>query len=160
MNAENIIQSVVLEVENFNESIRQTLDEKNINNTREAANSLRVQYGTDFVRSIGIFYLEFLDRGRYPGSYAPFNPISKWVSTKLGITDEKENKQATYAIIKKIHNLGTKIYRDNRNGIELDDKILELKIAVNESIKSSIKIEITRRLDEFKKIYESKKLTI
>jgi hypothetical protein len=117
-------------------------------------------YGNDFVQSIGIFYLEFLDRGRYPGTYPPFAPISKWVATKLGIIDEKENKQVTFAVMRKLYNLGTEIYRNKKNGIELDNKILELKIAVNEAIKNSVKVEIERKLDEFKKIWESKQLKI
>ena len=160
MKIENVIQSIVFEVEKLNEAIRQDLDEQNINNTKEASNSLRVVSGNDFVQSIGIFYLEFLDQGRYPGTYPPFAPISKWVATKLGITDEKENTRIAIAIVKKIYNLGTEIYRKNKKGIQLDNKIIELKIAVNEAIKNSVKVEIERKLDEFKKIWESKQLKI
>ena len=173
----NVISNIAREVEKFNDSIRKDLDSKNINNTTEASNSLRVEYGEDFVRSIGIFYLEFLDRGRYPVGYGIggkkktgsqssgkksnfYNAISKWAAQKLGITDEKENKKATFAIMNKINKVGTEIYINKKKGIEIDNKIEALTIAVNEAIRQTAKVEVKRLLDEFKKKYESQKFKI
>ena len=72
------IEAIIKDVERFNDSIVNALDSKNISNTREAAESIRIEFGFDFVRSIGIFYLEFLDTGRGPGEPPPFGKILEW----------------------------------------------------------------------------------
>lgn len=157
----NTIKNIILEVEKFNESIVRTLDSKNISNTREAANSLYVEHGKDFVRSIGIFYLEFLDTGRAPGKFPPKKPIEDWVKTKLGKSEQDSDFDGIVFIIqRKIAELGTAIYINNRKGIELDKKILTLRKAINESITKSVVAEVNQRLDKFKKEFQRKKFII
>ena len=149
-----IIDAIIQEVEAFNESIRDALNSKNITNTGEAAKSLEVQYGENFVRSVGIFYLEFLDTGRGSGKFPPLAPIMKWARQKLGITDENELKSVAFLVARKIAKLGTEIFRDNKKGIELEKKIIALRESIAERITTEATIEITKRLDNFKKLYE------
>lgn len=151
------IQSIINEVEKFNDSIRETLDSKNISDTREAANSLRVEFGDDFVRSVGIFYLEILDTGRAPGKFPPKEPIERWVKSKLGKSEsDPDFNGIVFLIQRKIAQVGTAIYINNSKGIELDKKIVTLRESLNEAISESVKLEITQRLDRFKKISKQK----
>lgn len=149
------IKAIIKEVEKFNDSIVEALDSKNISNTREAARSLHIEYGKDFVRSIGIFYLEFLDTGRAPGNFPPIQPLIDWAKSKFGVNDA-EAKQIAFLTGRKIARLGTEIFRNNSKGIELSEKIVTLRKAINESVKESVVLEIKQKLDKFKKIYKMK----
>lgn len=151
------IHTIIDEVEKFNESIRDTLNSKNISDTQEAANSLRIEYGDDFVQSIGIFYLEFLDTGRAPGKFPPKEPIERWVKSKLGKSESDSDFDGiVFVIQRKIAQLGTAIFINNSKGIELDKKIVTLRESLNEAISKSVKLQITQRLDRFKKIAKQK----
>lgn len=151
----NQVNAVLEQVELFNESIKDALNTKRISNTGEAARSLRTEFGEDFVRSLGVFYLEFLDTGRGSGKFPPYQPIANWVSLKLGITpSDSQFDGVVYMIRKKIAALGTEIFRNNNKGIELDKKIVTLRKAINESVAKSVVIDIKQKLDKFKKIYK------
>ena len=147
-----IIKQTILEVERFNDSIKDALDSKNISNTREAANSLRVEFGENFVNSIGIFYLEFLDTGRGPGRMPPIAPLIRWAENKFNV-DFDEAKSIAFAVAKKIAEIGTEIFNNHSLGIELDKKILTLKENLSENIQIATKLEIIQGMDKFKKIY-------
>jgi hypothetical protein len=128
-----IIPSIVKEVEKFNESIKDALDSKNISNTGEAARSLYVDWGENWVKSIGIFYLEFLDTGRGPGKFPPIAQLIKWAQSKFGV-DEVEAKSIAFAVARKIADLGTEIYMNKGQGIELEmlsKNLLNLKSKKN-----------------------------
>jgi len=155
------IKAVIKEVERFNDSIRDTLNIKGISDTKEAANSLFIEYGADFVQSIGIFYLEFLDTGRAPGKFPPIAPIERWVESKLGISPSDSNFDGiVYVISKKIADLGTTIYRNKSKGIELDKKIVTLRKNINEALRESTIVSIRQRLDRFKKAHIKNKYGI
>ncbi len=148
------IEATIKEVEKFNDSIRDALSNKDISDTREAANSLFVEHGKDFVQSIGIFYIEFLDTGRAPGKFPPRAPIARWVESKLGISpNDSEFNGIVYVISKKIADLGTTIFRNNSKGIELDKKIVTLRKNLNEALRESTIATIRQRLDRFKKVH-------
>ncbi len=155
------IDIVIQEVEKFNDSIKEALNVKNINDTREAANSLFVEHGKDFVRSIGIFYLEFLDTGRAPGKFPPRAPIASWVESKLGISpNDSEFDGIVYVISKKIADLGTTIFRNNEKGIELDKKIVTLRKNLNKALTESTVLTIKQKLDRFKRAHNKNKYGI
>lgn len=145
------IKAIIIEVEKFNDSIRDALNSKNISNTGEAARSLLVNYGADFVQSVGIFYLEFLDTGRGSGKFPPREPIEKWVQSKLGISSsDSQFNGIVYVIQRKIARLGTEIFRNNSKGIELNKKIVTLRQNLNDAVKDSVRLRIKQRLDKFK----------
>ena len=145
------IETTIKEVEKFNDSIRDALKSKNISDTGEAANSLFVEHGEDFVRSIGIFYIEFLDTGRGPGRFPPRAPIARWVESKLGISSSNpEFNGIVYIISKKIADLGTTIFRNQGKGIELDKKIVTLRQNLNKVLRESTIVTIKQRLNKFK----------
>ena len=83
MNYEEI---VVKNLEIFNDSIRHTIIRKGISNTGGAAKSLHVttDKSNEKAYSVGADYIEVLDQGRAPGTYAPMQPIFEWVKSKLG----------------------------------------------------------------------------
>ena len=145
------IEVIIREVEKFNDSIKETLTAKGINDTREAANSLFVDYGNDFVRSIGIFYIEFLDTGRGPGKFPPKAPIERWVTSKLGISEsDPQFNGIVYVIQRKIARLGTEIFRNNSKGLEIDKKIVTLRKNLNEAVTESVVTDMKKRLNKFK----------
>ncbi|MCK5613612.1 hypothetical protein KAR91_67710 [Candidatus Pacearchaeota archaeon] len=155
------IEIVIQEVEKFNDSIRDALNSKDISDTGEAARSLFVEHGKDFVQSIGIFYIEFLDTGRAPGKFPPRAPIARWVESKLGISPtDPEFNGIVYVISKKIADLGTTIFRNQGKGIELDKKIVTLRKNLTEALTESVKTTIKQKLDKFKRVHIKNKYGI
>jgi hypothetical protein len=145
------IEAVIKEVEKFNESIKDSLNSKNISNSGEASKSLFVEFGENFVQSIGAFYLEFLDTGRAPGKFPPIKPLKDWAKIKFGADDE-EAESIAFAVAHKIKRLGTEIFINNGKGIELDKKIVTLRENLNVAVRESTVLEIKQRLRKFKDI--------
>lgn len=154
-----VLEEILKEVEIFNESIRKTLDEKGISNTEEASKSLRIEFGNNFVKSIGVFYLEFLDTGRGPGKFPNIGAIREWVRTKKGITDARELDRVTFLVARRIAQIGTRIFRDNSKGIELEKKINILNERLIETSSKAAKAEVLQRLDRYK-IFRQNKITL
>ena len=152
-----IINSTISEIsdllDEFNDSIKRTLQSKGISNTGEAERSLRVELGHTFARSVGIFYIEFLDKGRgkNPSKADPNfrKNIRKWLVTKHGITDIDELETATDRVVYFINKLGTLIYRDNKKGLEIDKKVLSLKSKLSEAVTRGAVTDIKRVLNKF-----------
>lgn len=154
-------EMIMHELEYFNESIRDTLASKRINNTGEASKSLRIEVDKDIYKSIGIFYLEFLNTGRgkdpQKSSSGKFlENIKKWLRSKHGITDEEELETTGKRVVYFINKLGTLIYRNNSLGIELEKKTKVLKEAILSRIAETEAAEIRQVLDKYKKLYKLK----
>jgi hypothetical protein len=127
-----ILESVMRE---FNDSIKETLRAKGIDNTREASESLRIESDKDSVKSIGVDYIEYLDRGRPPGKFPPVDKIRQWVSTKPVEINP-------YLVGKKISIEGTEIFKNPSKGLELDDKISKLQDELKKSLPKGLKADI------------------
>lgn len=153
------IEITINEVEKFNDSIRDALNSKNISDTGEAANSLFIEHGADFVQSIGIFYIEFLDTGRAPGKFPPIEPLKDWAKSKFG-ADDKEATSIAFAVAHKIKKLGTTIFISNSKGIELDKKIVTLRKNLKEALRESTVLAIRQKLDKFKRVHIKNKYGI
>lgn len=108
-------------VEQFNQSIRDDLSFKNIDDTGEAASSMRIEVNENknSVTSYGIFYMYYLDKGRGPGKFPPVNVITDWAVNK-------PVEISPYLIGRKIAREGTEIFKNSSKGIELDNKRKEL----------------------------------
>jgi len=143
---------IIRELENLNEEIKSRLDGKNITNTGNAKRSLRVEHDNNNYRSVGIFYLEFLNAGRGGGKFPNVSKIENWVRTKLGISEDKKVKQVAFLVSRKIAKLGTEIFSKNSKGIELENLILKLKKNINREISEQIKIDIIQKLDKYEKL--------
>ena len=131
-------EMIIEELFFFEQSIKDTLDGKNITNTGTAKNSIHTEVNGNRYQSIGIFYLEFLDGGRGAGGMPPVHKIQNWVKTKLGITDEKKSLSVAYAVAKKIQKLGTEIFKNPNKGIQLTAKITDLKRQINSQIAETV----------------------
>ena len=107
-------------LEKLSERIAKRIDERGLNSSGSAKDSLEVKdnklYGND--------YIYFLDKGRRPGKFPPVQNMLEWVRRKLGITDESANSIA-YLVGRKISREGTAIYKDNKKGLQLDELIDE-----------------------------------
>ncbi len=157
----NQIEAAIKEVEKFNDSIRDALDSKNISNTGEAARSIYIDFGENFVRSIGIFYLEFLDTGRAPGKFPPKEPIERWVQSKLGLSPgNSEFNGIVFVIQRKIAQLGTEIYLNKGKGIELSEKIVTLRENLIAALRESTILTVKQRLNRFKQAHIKNKYQI
>ena len=143
-------EMIIKEVNAFNESIQEALASKKINASGEASRSLRVEVSNNIVRSIGIFYLEFLDTGRGRGKMPPISKLIEWAKIKFGKSEE-ESTQIAWAVARNIQQLGTLIFRNNKKGIELSKKVVTLRKAINEKLGETAKADVKQLLNKFKK---------
>lgn len=135
----------------FNESLKDELVRKNINDTNNAMDSLREEQKDEKTfQSIGSDYVEFLDRGRRPGSFAPVANIQDWVKSKLGITDEIQMKQIAFLVNRKIAKEGTAIFKNNSKGLEIDEKIPKFREKLVDELKNFAVVDVKKKLDLFK----------
>jgi len=136
MNAEQI---VVQELELFNQSIRNTMSKKNIDTTGRASQSLRVVSSGNKAASVGIDYIEYLNRGRGPGKFPPIDKIAEWV-------DARNLEVAPYVIARKIANEGTEIYKDRTKGLMLEEKITLTVKRLKERLPKALSAEIINKI--------------
>lgn len=118
---ESILKNIGI---NIIKDIQNALSGKRINNTYNASKSLKSENTETNLKIKGLFYFRWLDVGRRPGKFPPVSVIRAWVASKLGITNDRENKSVAYLVGRKIANLGTNIYIDKSKGTELE-KIAE-----------------------------------
>jgi hypothetical protein len=143
-------RTVVKELEIFNDLIREKLKVKNLNNTFELSNSLRVIENESGVASVGLEYIEFLDRGRRPGGRrAPVEHLQAWVKRKLGITSEKESLSIAYAIANKQQKEGSEIFKDKSKGLELQPEIQKLRKSLPALIAVGYSVELKNSLYDY-----------
>lgn len=136
----------------FNEAIKDTIFKKGINDTGGAVNSLKVvKRNENTYDSVGNDYIEVLDKGRGPGKYAPVNNIRDWVSSKLGIKENKELKQVAFLVNRKIKNEGTAIFKDNKKGLEIDKLIEDFTPKLANDLAIFAKAETLKQLNKFDK---------
>jgi len=117
-------------LEAFNDEIREDLRTKGIDNRGEARESLRVtqeKQGSKIkTASRGVFYFEFLDKGRAPGKFPPPSVIEEWTATKpVDIP--------AFLVGRKIAREGTEIYKNRAKGVQLDEKRIRLKRFLQEN---------------------------
>ncbi len=119
-----VSEIIEAELNLFNTSIQQTMSDKNMDASGNAARSLTVeQRGYIFV-SVGIDYIEYLDRGRPPGKFPPMAAIERWVNLK-GL------KIDPFVIARNIADNGTRIFRNRELGLKLEDKTTALEASIN-----------------------------
>ena len=138
-------------LEDFNQSIRDDIFSKGINDTGDAANSLRVvEIDNSHWQSVGSDYIEILDRGRGPGKGIPVDTLNDWIKRKMGITDDKEMKRVAFFIQRKAKNEGNAIFRGEKEGLNIDDKIETLKEKLMPELAAFEKAEVIKHLNKFK----------
>ena len=81
--------------------IRKSFNEKNLNDTKKARDSISYQVNGDTLIITGLARVLFLEFGRRHGEMPPIDPIKKWVESKLGVSKE-ESRGVAFAIAKKI----------------------------------------------------------
>lgn len=130
-----INEVIAVELVLFNESIERTMSEKNMDASGNAARSLRVdQRGYVFV-SVGIDYIEYLDRGRPPGKFPPMAAIERWVNLK-------QLKIDPYVVAANIGKNGTRIFRNRELGLKLEDKTAVLQASINKVLPKFVSNQI------------------
>ena len=125
------------------------LNKENKNATGDLAKSLRVEDselgGIVSVRFKAKSYWKFVDKGRKPGKRPPIAPLERWVTTKLGITDEGSVRSIAFAIANKIKKRGIKptyIFRNN-----IDKFKGNLKTLILNTGKEDVTLEIRKILN-------------
>ena len=134
-----LIENTVLLVENFNDEIRSDLSSKGLDNSGQAANSIRIVTTKNSVTSFGVDYLFYLDKGRGPGKFPPPETIKKWV-------ESKPVPVHPFVIGRKIAREGTEIFKDNSKGIELDVKREELTKKIKQNAPLWAKNDILKQI--------------
>ena len=169
MGDDEIIISIVEELEKVTDKIQHSLSVKGFDYTGFASNSLRIETSENRVTLWGADYIEFLETGRgktnRPGSGVATRKIFEWVERKLapllGISDEKKIESLQFAVAKKIHNEGTAVYLYINGGNSKYKKRPPLGIAkiaadfetdIKAIVKKAAVLEIKKGLDKFKKL--------
>ena len=139
-------------VEDFNNDIKADIIGKNINDTGNAIQSLRVDFDTkrQTVQSVGADYIEILNTGRAPGKFPPVQAIREWVQSKLGVSEAEANSVA-YLVGRKIANEGTAIFKDKKKGLQIEDKVINLRVKLKEEIPKYAKADVLNTLRKFTK---------
>lgn len=144
-----IIDDIATQVEIFKENLQNVLQQRNLIDTKKAFESLRVESGSNYVRLIGVDYLEFLDRGSRPWSDKSPKSVKK-LGYILQVSGWAERKGVNpYAVASVIVKKGSQIFRGKRAGIELDELIKDFQKDLNEAIRTASLIEIKRGLNKF-----------
>jgi hypothetical protein len=153
-------------LDSFNEQIRDRLDEdrvmpngemQHMTTTGKAKNSIEVQVTESTTKwnfkSVGVDYLEMLDKGRGPGKYPPKGVILEWGQKKFS----DFTKSDAGLVNKMIKEKGTLIFRDNSLGLQLDEKIVTLKEQLSKVVDKSIIFDVTKELNFYLNKYLKKK---
>ena len=101
--------------EKFISSIRQRMDEKNLNDTGEGSASLSFKVEGNKLIIEGVARLLFLEFGRRAGTMPPVSVIEAWVRRKLNV-DDKDVRSVAFLIARKIKEKGTDILTDKTKG--------------------------------------------
>jgi len=123
----------------FNQSIRNEMSRKNLDVTGRASQSLRVISSENKAASVGIDYIEYLNRGRGPGKFPPIDKIKEWV-------DRRNLEVAPYVIARKIANEGTEIFKDRTKGLMLDPKIALTIKRIKKRLPEELAAEILNKI--------------
>ena len=136
-----ITEVIETELDLFNRSIEQTMSDKNMDASGAAARSLSIeQRGSVFV-SVGIDYIEYLDRGRPPGKFPPMAAIERWV-------DLKGLRVDPFVIARNIAENGTRIFRNRELGLKLEDKTKMLEESINKVLPRFVSNQIKTAFNE------------
>lgn len=122
--------------------IRKSFNEKNLNDTKKARDSISYQVNGDTLIITGLARVLFLEFGRRHGEMPPIDPIKKWVESKLGVSKE-ESRGVAFAIAKKIAKKGTDILTDRAKGLEIELTIAMINNLLLKEITNQLTLEIT-----------------
>lgn len=126
--------------------IKSDLSSKGIDSTGQASNSLRIEVNEakNSVILYGVDYLEALNKGRGPGKFPPVDVIEAW-------TQQKPVDIPAFLIGRKIAREGTAIFKDNSKGIQLEDKVINLRAELKKQSPSWAKEVVLNKLRKFHK---------
>lgn len=144
----NISPTILNLVEQTKQFIQNDMSSKGLDDTGAASNSLRIEQSfsgiTLSTKLIGAKYIEYLDRGsgiwEDPEKYISLGYIlqsSGWAQRKGG---------NPYAAAYVIANEGSRIYKDRKNGIMLDEKIEVLTKEIEKDLTIELKKQIINQL--------------
>ena len=140
------LEAIEKEVEKFNDWIKNELNR--FNDTNEASQSLRVEKYDKGVRSYGVSYLEFLNRGSKPwgGDELTNTRILGYILQKSGWSDRKgiNSYAAAHGIVTK----GSKVYRGEKKGLKLEKKVEKLRQNILEILPFYAKERLLIQLNE------------
>lgn len=139
---------ILEELTQLRASILQNLARYNRNATGETARSLRIQLNPDGGTLFGRKFFETLEAGRGPTKvWVRSNPtlqqrILQWIEAKGIYADGKSSVSLSWAISKKIHKFGTKMFREKRvqdiYSTALDEAIKRINYRLLEEAKVAV----------------------
>lgn len=138
----DLFNMVKEEVERTNEQIRQAMPR----DEGKAASSLHVEIAGNKINSVGLSYIEYLDRGSAPWADPSKYRSLGFILEKNGWSD-RHNINA-YAAAFVIAHEGSQIYKGRKQGIELNDKLLQLKERIKQNIPKFVKTQISNTLNK------------
>lgn len=135
----SFIDVIKEEVDRTNEQIRLSIPK----DQGEAARSIRTDVVGNEVRSIGLDYIEYLDRGSAPWSNPDKYKSLGFILDKSGWGDR--HNISPYAAAYSIAHDGSLIWQGKKKGIELDSKLADLQTRLKEKLAIFVRTEINKR---------------
>lgn len=115
----NIVDILTIAGATFVKEIKNEFDEKKLNDTKAARNSISFKTKGTTLRIEGKLRTIFLQDGRKAGKFPPINVIQGWVERKLNVPKE-ESRGVAFVIARKIAQKGTDIFTDKAKGLQLE----------------------------------------
>lgn len=151
-----LINVIIEQVEQFNKDLARVLQSRKFIDTGKALRSLKIRSGKNFVQSIGVNYLEFLNRGSRPWSDKSFTSVKK-LGYILHISGWAKRKGLNpYAVAASIVKKGSQVFRGKRAGIEADELVKDFKDNLRIETKLYTSLEIKRKLNCFSSKYNQR----
>ncbi len=125
-NQKKVNKQAIQEIgDEFVKRLKQEFDQKNLNDTGEARDSLIAQAKEGRLLIWGLARVLFLEFGRRPGEFPPVDVIQGWVERKLGVS-KSESKGVAFVIARKIAEEGTDIFTDRAKGLQIELVLKEM----------------------------------
>jgi hypothetical protein len=138
-----LVENTVKVLEDAEQEIRRDLSAKKIDDTGEAANSMRIDArmeGAKLKATLsGVGYMYYLDQGRGPGKFPPVDAIDNWVANK-------PVEIPAFLVGRKIAREGTEIYKNRSKGIMLNEKRKTVQSTIKQEAPKWIKEDILNKM--------------
>ena len=132
----------------FVKKLQDQFDLLNLNDTQKAKKSISYSVKNGILNIEGLLRIVVLITGRKPGKFPPMSKIQGWVSRKLGITDEAENKKVSFLIARKISEKGTDIFTGKAKGLQLQLIVDEINEELFKEVSNEIALNISNTIYE------------
>jgi hypothetical protein len=123
---------------------------KNIRASGRSANEIKEKVTADEGQLFGPAYFIQQKVGRRPGKMPPVDAIIQWLKDKKNFNVKEERgpglQGLAFAIAKKIAKTGTDIFQGKREGLSIEERIVEARKEFAQDLKGVIKEQLLEKI--------------